>query len=260
MALDSECGTAAARVIVHERVGSTNVEALALARNGETGPLWIAAREQTAGRGRRSGKWHSPPGNLYASLLLTDPCAPALAAQLSFVASLALHDALAALAPVARERLRLKWPNDLLFDDAKVAGILVEGETVPDGRFAAVIGIGVNCAAHPSDTPYPATDLANAGFAVAADALLDALMDCTAARLAEWDGGGGFDTLRRDWTAHAARLGETVRLSTGAQSFEGRFEGVDGHGHLVLALADGTRRSFSAGEVTLGGRLRTEVP
>src|SRR5262249_32383687 len=114
-----------ARLISLDEVGSTNAEAFARARAGERGPLWITARRQTAGRGRRGRGWVSERGNLYASLLLTDPAPPQRAAELSLVAALALHDALAERANVLGPRLKLKWPNDLLCDGAKLAGILV---------------------------------------------------------------------------------------------------------------------------------------
>src|SRR3989304_3481056 len=142
---------AGGRHITYETLGSTNAEALALARTGERGPLWITAATQTAGRGRRGNSWTSPPGNLYATPLIADPSAPEHAPQLSFVAALALHDAITECAAQLGPMLKVKWPNDLLIGGAKVAGILIEGESEP--AFAVAIGIGVNCAAHPAATP-----------------------------------------------------------------------------------------------------------
>ena len=123
------------------------------------------AREQTAGRGRRGNAWSSPPGNLYATLLLTDPAPPESAPQLSFAAVLALHDAVATCAPALRAALALKWPNDLLRGGKKLAGILIESERIADG-LAVAIGIGVNCESHPADTPFLATDLGDEGAAI----------------------------------------------------------------------------------------------
>src|SRR5262249_30015854 len=142
-------GLAGVRHKAYETLGSTNAEALALARAGERGLLWVTAQRQSAGRGRRGSQWISPPGNLYATLLLTEPSRPAQAPQLSFVAALAAHDAVTICAPQLGPSLKVKWPNDLLVDKAKVAGILLEGENTP--IFAVAIGIGVNCATHPDN-------------------------------------------------------------------------------------------------------------
>src|SRR5476649_1452208 len=154
-------GLAGVRHITYETLGSTNAEALTLARAGERGPLWITASSQSAGRGRRGSAWASPLGNLYASLLLSEPSPQPLAPQLSFVAALALHDALCDCAPRLGPQFKLKWPNDLLLGPHKLAGILIEGESKP--VFAVVVGFGVNCANHPPDTAFPATDLLLAG-------------------------------------------------------------------------------------------------
>src|SRR6266508_1059239 len=134
MKLDPRATAAGMRLVAHEVLGSTNAEALSLARQGERGPLWITARRQTAGRGRRGRTWVSEPGNLYASLLLSDPSPLDRAPELSFVAALALRDALVETAPALASRLGFKWPNDVLGDAAKVAGILVEGEAVEGNR------------------------------------------------------------------------------------------------------------------------------
>src|SRR5437016_6850797 len=127
MKLEPRATAAGVRHVAHEVLGSTNVEALHLARQGEHGPLWITADRQTAGRGRRGRAWVSPPGNLYASLLLREPAQPRRAAEICFIAALALSDAIFEIAPRAAAALALKWPNDVLVDGAKTAGILVEG-------------------------------------------------------------------------------------------------------------------------------------
>ena len=139
---------AGVRHITYETLGSTNAEALALARAGERGPLWITAPSQSAGRGRRGSTWVSPPGNLYATLLLSEPSAPDLAPQLSFVAALALHDAVARLRAAARAAAEGEMAErSAARRQDKLAGILIEGESEP--VFAVAIGIGVNCASHP---------------------------------------------------------------------------------------------------------------
>jgi BirA family biotin operon repressor/biotin-[acetyl-CoA-carboxylase] ligase len=228
-------------------LGSTNAEAFELARRGERGPLWVTAERQSAGRGRRGRQWISPPGNLYASLLLTAPGAPEYWPQLSFVAVLAVRDAVVEVAAHLEPLLAIKWPNDLLLAGAKFAGILIEGE---GGETSAlVIGVGVNCANHPVDVDYPATDFAAAGATVSVATLFDALADKMRARLAQWNGGEGFASIRRDWLARAAGLGETVRVSLAQGEVIGRFEALDETGGLLLRLADGKITTIAAGDV-----------
>lgn len=241
---------AGVRHIAYDALGSTNAEALARARAGERGPVWISAVSQSGGRGRRGSAWTSEPGNLYASLLLTDPAAPAQAPQLSFVSALALHDAVAETAPHLGPMLALKWPNDLLIGGAKLAGILIEGDSAPGltAGFAVVIGIGVNCVSHPRHTPYPATDLATAGAAVAPATLLRALAAAMPIRLAQWDRGQGFAATRADWLKRAAGLGQDIKVRLPEREFTGLFEGLDNAGRLVVRGPAGVT-TVSAGEV-----------
>jgi len=239
---------AGVRLIACDTLPSTNAEALRLAREGEAGPLWVAASRQTAGRGRRGNAWTSEPGNLYASLLLTD-VPGRQAAEICFVAALALHDAVASVAPTLSTKLKVKWPNDLLLDGAKFAGILIEAETTRGRPAAVAIGIGVNCAHHPADTPYPATDLAAAGVAVAPQALLVALSRAMQARLAVWDRGAGFAKIRADWLARAAGLGGDIVVRLPDRELAGTFETLDRIGRLMLRLPAGTLEAITVGEV-----------
>jgi BirA family biotin operon repressor/biotin-[acetyl-CoA-carboxylase] ligase len=237
---------AGVRTVTYDTLGSTNAEALALARAGEIGPLWVVAECQSAGRGRRGSTWVSPRGNLYATLLLTEPSAPARAPQLSFVAAVALHDALAACAPGLNLELKLKWPNDLLLRTRKVAGILIEGESNP--AFAVAVGIGVNCVSHPGDTAYPATDLASCGAEVAARHVLAALVPTLRGRLAQWQSGQGFAAIRAAWLERAAGIGEPLRVHLPDKEMTGRFQGLDEDGRLLLAGAHGIT-PVTAGDV-----------
>lgn len=239
----------------HEALPSTNAEALARARAGEPGRLWVTARLQTAGRGRRGRTWTTREGNLAASLLMIDPAPATVAPAISFVAGIALHQAVIDLAgPAVADRLILKWPNDLLLDRRKVAGILVEGERLPDGRFPVVVGVGVNCVSHPEiDGALPATDFAAAGIPLEAEALFGRLAIRMAGEISRWDSGAGFATIRGAWLARAGGLGEPVRVNLPDRVLEGRFEALDGDGRLVLALADGRREAISAGDVYFGG-------
>ncbi|MCC6949116.1 MAG: biotin--[acetyl-CoA-carboxylase] ligase [Bradyrhizobiaceae bacterium] len=237
-------------VVAFETVGSTNAEALARARAGDMGPLWIAARRQTAGHGRRGRTWVSEPGNLYASLLLADPAPPAAIPGICFVAALALHDALLDVAHgLAPAQLRLKWPNDLLLDGKKIAGVLVEGMSLGGGPTVTVVGFGVNCRHHPANVEFPATDLAAAGYAVDTEALLEALGAALAERLKEWDRGENFVSIRAAWLARAAGIGEAIEARLPNRTVAGIFETVDESGALVLKHRDGTRETIAAGDV-----------
>jgi BirA family biotin operon repressor/biotin-[acetyl-CoA-carboxylase] ligase len=238
-----------ARLVNLDTVGSTNAEAFARARAGERGPLWITARRQTAGRGRRGRLWVSEPGNLYASLLLTDPAPPPRAAELSLVAALAVHDALAECAPALGPRLQVKWPNDIVCDGAKLAGILVEGESAPGRPLAVVIGIGVNCAHYPADAAYPATSVKEAGALVVPETLAQALISAMAGRLAEWDRGENFAAIRTAWLRRAAGLGAPARVRLPEREVEGVVETLDEVGRLVLRLPDGRHERIAAGDM-----------
>jgi BirA family biotin operon repressor/biotin-[acetyl-CoA-carboxylase] ligase len=244
MKLDARASAAGVRLVAHEVLGSTNAEALSLARQGERGPLWVVADRQTAGRGRRGRTWISQPGNLYASLLLTASAPPEHWPELSFVAALAAHDAVVEVAPDLKPRLAIKWPNDLVLAGAKFGGILIEGE---DGGVA--IGIGINCANHPAGMDYPATDLAAAGAPVSPAGLFGALSVKMIGRIAQWNGGEGFSTVRADWFARAAGVGEDVRVRLADREIIGRFEAIDHAGSLVLRLPDGKTTTIAAGDV-----------
>lgn len=239
-----------APVVALDEIESTNSEALRRARAGARGPLWLTARRQTAGRGRYRRPWTSEAGNLYASLLLTDPAPPDRCPQLSFVAGLALHAAAATMTGFAAPKLALKWPNDLLLDGAKCAGILVEGEFVERGRvFAAVIGFGVNCVGHPEGLAFPATDFATAVQAVNPVALAGELDRAFARLFGEWQSGAGFAAIRERWLACASGVGGPVAVRTGNEIVTGIFETLDGDGGLILRREGGTRQRIAAGDV-----------
>jgi BirA family biotin operon repressor/biotin-[acetyl-CoA-carboxylase] ligase len=252
---DPRASAAGVRLLAYDEIDSTNAEALRLKRQGERGPLWITAQRQSAGRGRRGRKWISVPGNLHASLLLSDPSPAEHWPQLSFVAALAVHDAVVGVAPEVRPLMQLKWPNDLLLSAAKFAGILIEGEGGEEAG-AVAIGIGVNCTAHPADAAYPATDLAASGAQVTATGLFGALAVKMAGRLAQWNRGQGFATIRADWLARAAGLGDTIRIALADRELVGRFESLDDAGCLVLIAPDGAETVVAAGDVILFGGSR----
>jgi BirA family biotin operon repressor/biotin-[acetyl-CoA-carboxylase] ligase len=192
---------------------------------------------------------------LHASLLLTDPGPAEHWPQLSFVAALAVHDAVVEVAPEIRPLMEVKWPNDLLLSGAKFAGILIEGEGGEEAG-AVAIGIGVNCTAHPAEAAYPATDLAAGGARVTAAALFAALSVKMPGRLAQWNRGNGFATIRADWLARAAGLGDTIRIALADRELAGRFAGLDNAGCLVLIAPDGAETVVAAGDVISFGDSR----
>jgi BirA family transcriptional regulator, biotin operon repressor / biotin---[acetyl-CoA-carboxylase] ligase len=248
MQLSSAAIAAGYRRATHETLASTNAEALTRARAGEREPLWIVATEQTAGRGRRGNEWVSPPGNLYATLLLTDPAPAERAPELSFVTALALYDAIAERAPELSAALALKWPNDVLCGGAKLAGILIEGERA-ESALGVAIGIGVNCQNHPPATPYRVTDLKAAGANVAAAALFETLSATMLRRLRQWRRGAGFAEIRADWIARGAGMGGDIRVKLLDREIFGHGEGIDERGRLLLRVADGSVQAIAAGEV-----------
>lgn len=249
MQLAASALRSAYRLELHARLGSTNDEAMARARAGDPGRLWIVAREQTNGRGRHGRDWASPRGNLYASLLLINPGPIAIAPQLGFVAGVALASTVSDQMRHDR-RLALKWPNDLLFAGAKFAGILLEGAQLSGGRFACVIGFGVNCSSHPSGLAYPATALAS--FARSSDPgeLLERLSETAAAWVDVWDEGRGFARVREAWLSFAGGLGERIRVAGANAAREGLFRGLDGEGRLLLDT-EGAISVIDAGDVFL---------
>jgi BirA family transcriptional regulator, biotin operon repressor / biotin---[acetyl-CoA-carboxylase] ligase len=231
------------------RTGSTNDEARQRALDGDPGRVWVIAREQTQGRGRRGRVWTSPPGNLYASVLLIDPSPIAVAAQVGFVAGVALRRALDDLG--ASDEVRLKWPNDLVWRGAKLAGLLVEGVALGDGRLACIVGIGVNCASAPTGLAYPADSLSSVfGRPVASEDLFARLAPRFEETLALWRGGAGFAAVRAQWLAHAAGLGGPIRIAGVQSSREGAFETVDEQGRLVLRGPNGLE-TVEAGDLFL---------
>jgi BirA family biotin operon repressor/biotin-[acetyl-CoA-carboxylase] ligase len=248
MRLDPAAQAAGTRLIHRETLASTNAEALRLARTGERGPLWITAVRQTAGRGRRGNAWISEPGNLYATLLLTDPAPAARQPELSFVAALAVLDAICNCAAALGRRLALKWPNDVLCDGRKLAGILIEGESAGP-TLAVALGIGVNCACHPEETRYPATDLAIAGADARPDVVFGALSAAMTRRLEQWQGGAGFPAVRADWLKYAAGVGSELMVRLPGREIAGRFEALDERGRLLLRRPDGVLETVSAGDV-----------
>lgn len=223
----------------HAEIDSTNSEARRLAEAGDAGAVWIVADRQTAGRGRRGRVWQTQQGNL-ATTLLIRPTGPQVA-QLSFAAALAVSDMVSAFAPDAR--IAVKWPNDVLAGGKKIAGILLEA-----GPGWLAVGMGVNLAAAPEGTEFPAIALPDLGVT---PPLPDAALTIVADRFAHWYDGwmkDGFEPLRAAWLARAGGLGTAIRARLPYEERHGVFEGIDADGALLLN-EQGRVRPITAGEV-----------
>ncbi len=238
------------RPIFLDSVTSTNDELKRRARAGAPEGSLIVAREQRAGRGRSGRQWSSKPGNLYLSLLLRPRGNAATVAQISFLAAVALAAALVKVAPHLSPRL--KWPNDVLVDGAKISGILLESSAQAGGGVDwLVLGMGVNVAHYPDDAGQPTTSLHALGAAnCTAYSLLAALAPALLEWLEIWRE-AGFAPLREAWLERAAGLGGPLRVRLPNEDFTGRFRDLDGDGSLIVELADGSLRKVAAGEVFL---------
>lgn len=241
-------------VLAFDQLDSTNAEARRRAEAGEGGPLWITAREQSAGRGRRGRAWSGHPGNLAATLLITTERAPAQAATVSFVAALAAHDVMSAYA--APGLVALKWPNDVLIAGDKAAGLLIESGGRDGGGLWLAIGIGLNLAWSPDDVERTATALADhlAGDRArspAPDEALGVLDRAMQVRLTEWDGSGTVSILA-DWSVRASGIPGPCTARLGHETVTGWAEGLAPDGALRLRLETGEVRLISAGDVFFG--------
>ncbi len=243
-----------APVLILDETDSTNAEARRRAEAGEVGPLWIAARRQTAGRGRRGRQWGSDSGNLFTSLLLLTQKSPAEAAQLTFAASLAVADLLDRYVPPAL--VTIKWPNDVLLDGRKTSGILIESGPAPSGGLWLAVGIGVNLSQTPGETERPATCIAEhlahgVVSAPSVDEAAKALAETFGAWLDRWTT-LGFQPILDAWIARTPGLHApcTARLTN--ETLTGTADGVEADGSLRLKLPDGSLRVISAGDVFFG--------
>lgn len=238
------------RLVELDSVGSTMQEARQRAEEGAEDGTLVWAKEQTEGRGRQGRNWASPRGNLYLSLILRPECSPATAAQLSFLAAVALGEAVGSVAPPMVE-VTFKWPNDVLFNSRKGAGILLESSSAPDGGIDYVIlGMGVNVQSHPEDAAYPSTSLRFEGCPpqLTEVQLLEAFGRSFLSRANTWLE-EGFVPIRKAWLAHAANLGKEIEVRLPKETLTGTFEALDEQGVLLLRLADGSLKRIAAGDV-----------
>jgi len=246
------------RLEAYDQIGSTNVEAMARAREGDRGSVWFVTSEQTAGRGRRQRAWIAPRGNLASSVLEVLQVTPAAAATLGFAAGLATEAALRKVSVEAALRAGpqplkydLKWPNDVLAGGRKLVGISLDAEASGD-RLAVVVGIGTNIIAAPEGTPTPATSLAALGVQVGAEELFSVLSDSWVEFRGIWDNGRGFGQIRKLWLERATGLGRTVGIKSAGSTVEGTFETIDEQGCMIVHTPAGRLMPITAGDVYFG--------
>ena len=239
---------------------STNEYARRLIADGHNAgeqPVWVRADVQTAGRGRLGRHWTSTSGNLMASYVCAPQCARENLAELGFVAGLAVYDALAEVLlndvtndwanDKSKLTLKLKWPNDVLLEDAKIAGLLLE--TLDKDMRNLAIGIGVNLVSAPTDTPYPAIALKTAiGVEVSPDTFLKNLAHHLQAWFIKWEQ-EGFAALKPEWLSRAKGLGETISVRQPRETVTGKFIDLTDDGRLCLETAAGEVMTISAGDV-----------
>jgi BirA family biotin operon repressor/biotin-[acetyl-CoA-carboxylase] ligase len=241
-------------LITLDSVDSTNSEAKKLAAEGEeTAPdgTLVWAREQTGGRGRRGRTWESPSGNLYTSLILRPDVPIAEAAQLSFVAALAVYDTLGSIGPAGHQVL-CKWPNDVLLNEKKVAGILMESEGGDANTPAdwVILGMGLNVEWHPSDTDFPATSLRFEGFSNTVEEVLEAYTRSFMVWTNRWLN-DGFAPIRQNWLWRCMGKDEKIEVRLENRTVTGVFKDMGDNGALILDV-DGKEHQVTAGDVYFG--------
>ncbi len=246
-------------LIAKETVTSTMDEARALAELGEEqtpdGTL-IWAKEQTAGHGRRGNPWDSPRGNFYASLIVRPDVPARQAAELGFVTGCAVFDTIGEVCEPGFE-CRLKWPNDILVNDCKIGGLLLEAKAEAGKPVDyVIIGLGINLKSHPKDTPYPASNFAAEGQIIPDDMFLEAF----ARHFMEWASrwvDDGFAPIRDNWKWRAKGIGKDITVRLGDKTLEGVFEDIGDDGSLVLSV-DGNAQHIQAGDVFFPAAMAAE--
>jgi len=246
-------GPVAWRLEVHGEIGSTSDPCIAAAHAGAPEGLAVLARRQTGGRGSRGRSWQSPEGNLYLSFLLRPDMRVTDAGVWPLLISLAMHDALAPLLPDPA-RLRLKWPNDVMLDGAKMAGILLDLSGTADGRIAWIIpGCGINLAVAPDIPGRRTASLASAGIMPPDPAAFAVDFLAAVNRRIGQCATDGSSAIQAAWLACAHPVSTALSVAFGGQDVRGTFAGLSPEGHLLLETPDG-RRVLPTGDVLLADR------
>ncbi|MEL6872626.1 MAG: biotin--[acetyl-CoA-carboxylase] ligase [Pseudomonadota bacterium] len=251
-------------VLEVDTIASTNAAAMAAAPKQCACPFWVSAKSQTAGRGRSGRGWQSPEGNLAASMAFTTTAPADQLGQVALVAGVAIAEAVREILPAevpetgkAAPDVRLKWPNDLLINGAKIAGILVEASRA--GREAVVVaGFGLNLRAAPAIQDRAVAALSDFGAVPPREQVLDILDDAFADALCLWNNGTGFADVRARWLQAALPMNTSIRVNDGHSPISGAFAGLGPSGELLLSDPKGQIRRFSFGDVDVVPRHEDE--
>ena len=248
------CADLSRTPLVFDELDSTNAEARRRAEVGERGPVWLMARRQSAGVGRRGRAWDGGEGNLTATLLLTLDKTSAEIAQLALVAGLAAWKTITTYVPPSA--VALKWPNDVLIAGRKACGMLIESGPAQAGGAWAAVGIGMNLATYPEAVERPATALADhlshgVRHAPSPDEALSVLAGAFEETLSLWLA-EGFAPIRQAWLDQAAGFGGPCTARLERETVTGVAESLDADGALLLRLPGGELRRITAGDVFFG--------
>lgn len=230
---------------------STNDDAKEMALQGVQTNVVIWAGQQTKGRGRRSRDWYSPEGNLYLSVLIPHIDDFKKAPDISFVACNALVDCLRNLLPKeCHDDVKVKWPNDILFKEKKIAGILLESADGPSGKSAyLIVGVGINLKFFPKDCPYKATSLLEEGYGfLEPKEILDDFCFCFFQALSIWYQ-KGFQPIRERWLENVKGLDQLLEVRLENINLTGYFRGLSEKGALLLDQQNGTLKEIYSGDV-----------
>ena len=237
----------------YEEIGSTNDEAFRLGLAGAQEGTALIAEKQNAGKGRMQRVWHSPAGsNIYTSIILRPQVEPARAPHISILAGVAVAEVLETYCP---DRIKLKWPNDVLIDGKKVCGILSQMKTAANEIDFIVLGIGINVNISYSQFPKEICNLATSlaietGKEISRQELIISLYE----NLAKWYKQlleDGFDRIKEKWLSISPMIGEIVQVIFQEEAVSGKAIGIDEDGSLILLAAGNKEIKVSAGDATI---------
>lgn len=241
-------------------VQSTNTLCLEYARELEYVKTWVLARSQTKGRGSRSRHWVSEPGNLYASIGFEIPMECNMAHTFGFAFGLGVIKGLAAATRLPD--MALKWPNDLLIEGKKFAGMLFENHVIINGKERKrliIAGLGMNLTSNPENTPYPTTNLASYDVMVTPKALISALTPAVSSALEHWENGRGFETVRQQWLEHCHGLHQPMVVKTPHEALNGTFGGINDQGAILLKTPNGDIRNVTMADIFFTQPLKNKA-